>query len=210
MDLYHESSPLFLLETYVAFLLPPPLPPSPAPSPPPPPLLTHRSPERRIATNLIDTAVSRAIVNSPGNQAGGAVNKAYWEDAGETKGGGGDGGYYHASSKEDGEDGGSRATAHRVCEVLRTKEGLSELKALFADLDQAHDGRVSGKEWGRAVHSHKTIMSKYFGGHTEREIGAVFRTVDVDGSHDLSWDEFVAAADAWYNWAQDGSEAQKS
>lgn len=73
-------------------------------------------------------------------------------------------------------------------------DSRAELKVLFDTLDANGDGKVSSKEWGAAISSNKQLAQKYFGGATMAEIGAAFRRIDIDGSGDLSWDEFETAA----------------
>ena len=80
--------------------------------------------------------------------------------------------------------------------AMSTDEGYAELKALFESLDKDGDGKVTGKEWGSAVHKNKDVLAKFFGGATMKEIGQAFRRLDTDGSGDLTWDEFEAGADA--------------
>eukprot|EP00325_Prymnesiales_sp_UTEX-LB-985_P000174 CAMPEP_0174704400 /NCGR_PEP_ID=MMETSP1094-20130205/8007_1 /TAXON_ID=156173 /ORGANISM="Chrysochromulina brevifilum, Strain UTEX LB 985" /LENGTH=256 /DNA_ID=CAMNT_0015902449 /DNA_START=18 /DNA_END=788 /DNA_ORIENTATION=+ len=82
--------------------------------------------------------------------------------------------------------------ADRLTYALQSKEGAAELQALFHALDRDGNGRVSGKEWGQAVSKNKVLMSRYFGGSSLRAIGRMFSRLDVDGSGDLSWEEFVA------------------
>jgi len=73
-------------------------------------------------------------------------------------------------------------------------KGLAELRNLFDSLDKDHDGKVTGQEWGKKVKEHQTLLAKYFGGSTLKEIGSAFKRIDTDGNASLSWDEFVAAA----------------
>jgi hypothetical protein len=71
---------------------------------------------------------------------------------------------------------------------------LEELRNLFDSLDKDHDGKVTGQEWGKKVKEHQTLLAKYFGGSTLKEIGGAFKRIDTDGNASLSWDEFVAAS----------------
>merc|ERR1719171_2863409 len=73
-------------------------------------------------------------------------------------------------------------------------KSLEELRNLFDSLDKDHDGKVTGKEWGKKVKENQTLLAKYFGGSTLKEIGSAFKRIDTDGNASLSWDEFVAAA----------------
>ena len=69
-----------------------------------------------------------------------------------------------------------------------------ELRQLFDTLDVDHDGKVTGQEWGKKVKQNQTLLAKYFGGNTLKEIGSAFKRIDTDGNASLSWEEFVAAA----------------
>jgi len=82
----------------------------------------------------------------------------------------------------------------RLAQALATQEGAKELKALFESLDKNGDGRVTGKEWGSAVSKNKDMMSKFFGGKDLKSIGKAFKTIDADGSGDLTWEEFVSGS----------------
>merc|ERR1719451_135252 len=73
-------------------------------------------------------------------------------------------------------------------------KGLEELRNLFDSLDKDHDGKVTGKEWGKKVKENQSLLSKYFGGSTLKEIGSAFSRIDADGNKSLSWEEFVVAA----------------
>ena len=77
---------------------------------------------------------------------------------------------------------------------FRDSKGLAELRNLFDSLDKDHDGKVTGQEWGKKVRENQTLLAKYFGGSTLKEIGSAFKRIDTDGNASLSWDEFVAAA----------------
>lgn len=82
----------------------------------------------------------------------------------------------------------------RLASALESQQGAMELKALFDTLDKDGDGRVTGKEWGSAVSKNKDILQKYFGGKDMKAIGKAFKRLDVDGSGDLTWDEFVSGS----------------
>merc|ERR1719240_1353034 len=53
---------------------------------------------------------------------------------------------------------------------------------------------VTAEVWGKKVRENQTLLSKYFGGSTLKEIGSAFKRIDADGNASLSWEEFVAAA----------------
>lgn len=86
--------------------------------------------------------------------------------------------------------------AIQMVQALQSDEGKAELRTFFDSLDKDHNGKVSSKEWGHALGKNKEIMSKYFGGSTPAEIGQAFKRIDVNSDGNLSWEEFVAAADA--------------
>merc|ERR1719181_1581156 len=75
-----------------------------------------------------------------------------------------------------------------------TAKGVEELRKLFETLDKDNDGKVTGQEWGKKVRENRTLLAKYFGGSTLKEIGSAFKRIDSDGNASLSWEEFVAAA----------------
>ena len=77
-----------------------------------------------------------------------------------------------------------------------TKKSLVELRQLFDKLDKDQDGNVTAKEWGdhSFIEENQTLLAKYFGGGTLKEIGSAFKRIDTDGNASLSWEEFVAAA----------------
>jgi len=83
-----------------------------------------------------------------------------------------------------------------LVEAMSTDAGHAELRALFTTLDKDGDGTVTSKEWGKAVTKNKVLLAKYFGGASPKEIGQAFKRLDLDGSGDLSWEEFEAGAAA--------------
>merc|ERR1711904_185185 len=78
--------------------------------------------------------------------------------------------------------------------ILTELEGIAELKSLFNKLDKDSNGRISSKEWGKAVGQNKEILAKYFGGSSTGEIGQAFSKIDSSGDKQLSWEELVDAA----------------
>jgi len=88
---------------------------------------------------------------------------------------------------------GARAAAQTAA-MLATETGQAELKALFETIDKDADGKVTSKEWGRAVGANKELMAKYFGGSSPGQIGRAFKRIDIDGNGTLSWDEFLSTA----------------
>jgi Ca2+-binding EF-hand superfamily protein len=82
----------------------------------------------------------------------------------------------------------------RLAEALETAEGAAELRALFDRLDKDGDGTVSSKEWGSVVAKNKELLQKYFGGKNLKAVAKAFNRIDVDGSGDLTWEEFCAAS----------------
>ena len=81
-----------------------------------------------------------------------------------------------------------------LCEAIGSPEGREELQALFKVLDVDGDGKVTSKEWGKALGKNAEMMAKYFGGKNKKAIGKAFKRLDADGSDDLTWDEFVAGS----------------
>merc|ERR1719335_1777100 len=83
-----------------------------------------------------------------------------------------------------------------IVQTLSTEDGKADLKQFFDSLDKDHNGKVSSKEWGHALGKNKELMAKYFGGATPAEIGQAFKRIDANKDGNLSWEEFVQAADA--------------
>ena len=78
-----------------------------------------------------------------------------------------------------------------LCEAIGSPEGREELHALFKVLDVDGDGKVTSKEWGKAIGKNAELMMKYFGGASKKEIGKAFNRLDLDGNGSLDWDEFI-------------------
>lgn len=80
-----------------------------------------------------------------------------------------------------------------LAKALATEAGKSELRLFFESVDTSKDGKVTAEEWAKAVSekggSYDT-MRKFFGDVTIDELRAQFSRLDVDGSNDLTWDEF--------------------
>ena len=89
--------------------------------------------------------------------------------------------------------------AERAADMCLTPAGIDHLRALYFQLDTDGDGKVSKKEWGKAVGRPGTraIMQAYFGGINAAECGAMFARLDYDGSGALTFDEFVGAASVY-------------
>merc|ERR1719443_254003 len=83
-----------------------------------------------------------------------------------------------------------------MIEAMLSEEGRADLKKFFDSLDKDKNGKVSSKEWGHALGKSKEIMSKYFGGSTPAEVGQAFKKIDKNKDGDLTWEEFVAAAES--------------
>ena len=71
-----------------------------------------------------------------------------------------------------------------------------ELRALFTALDKDGSGTVDKKEWGKGVARNQLALAKYFGGAGVEALGRAFRSLDVDGSGDLCWEEIEVGARA--------------
>ena len=84
---------------------------------------------------------------------------------------------------------GEATAAKSLAAAIETKEGASELRALFTTLDTDKNGKVSSKEWGRAVSKNRKVLAKYYGGASVAEIGKHFKRLDLDNSDDLTWEE---------------------
>ena len=69
-----------------------------------------------------------------------------------------------------------------------------ELRALFRQLDNDGDGRLSSEEWARGMGKQGTAMAKYFGGSTYEDLARAFSRMDADGDGYLTWDELVEGA----------------
>merc|ERR1719424_133039 len=74
------------------------------------------------------------------------------------------------------------------------RPGNAALRALFDSMDQDANGRVSSKEWGKALSKNSEAMAKCFGGASPQAIGQVFKRIDADGDKELTWEEFVDTA----------------
>merc|ERR1712010_43262 len=62
--------------------------------------------------------------------------------------------------------------------------------------DKNGDGGVSGKEWGSSVSKKRDALAAAFGGDSLKTIGKLFSVADGDGDGSLSFDEFLALAQA--------------
>ena len=80
---------------------------------------------------------------------------------------------------------------------MATTEGYEKLKALFASLDADGNGSVDAEEWSSALTDPKNrkLAKKFFGKmKNKKALKKAFKKLDVDGSGDLTWDEFVAGS----------------
>jgi Ca2+-binding EF-hand superfamily protein len=87
-------------------------------------------------------------------------------------------------------------TTTHMAEVMQTDDGKTALREFFDCLDKDGNGKVSANEWCSQLGKKKHSMLKYFCGSTAAEIGHAFKRIDANGDGSLSWDEFVAAAEA--------------
>ena len=100
---------------------------------------------------------------------------------------------------------GTAAAVQGVIDMYATPEGKEALQELWVTLDKNGDGTISSKEWGKGIAANWKTMSKFFGGATKAEAGKAFKKIDVDGSGDLTWEEFegaIAGMDASLRLAQ--------
>jgi len=72
--------------------------------------------------------------------------------------------------------------------------GNAALRALFDSMDQDANGKVTSKEWGKALSKNSEMMAKCFGGSSPQAIGQAFKRIDADGDKELTWEEFVDTA----------------
>jgi len=84
----------------------------------------------------------------------------------------------------------------QMAEVMQTDDGKTALREFFDCLDKDNNGKVSCNEWFSQLGKERHSMLKYFCGSTPAEIGHAFKRIDANGDGSLSWDEFVAAAEA--------------
>ena len=89
---------------------------------------------------------------------------------------------------------GTAAAVQAVIDMYATPEGKAKLRELWTTLDKDGNGTISSKEWGKGVSANWKAMSSFFGGCTKAEVGKVFKTIDIDGSGDLTWEEFEGAS----------------
>jgi len=91
------------------------------------------------------------------------------------------------------QEAGTAAAMTAVIDMYNTPEGKAQLQALWKQLDKDGDGMISSKEWGKGISKDWQQMGIYFGGTTISEVGKAFKILDVDGSGDLTWEEFEGA-----------------
>ena len=85
----------------------------------------------------------------------------------------------------------------RLGDLMSLEKSRKALRSLFDSLDLDGNGSISAKEWGKAVTSHAERMAVVLGleadgtsGIDLKAIGQAFKKIDVDGSKDITWDEF--------------------
>ena len=88
---------------------------------------------------------------------------------------------------------GTASAVQAVIDMYNTPEGKAELRNLWTTLDKDGDGTITSKEWGKGVSANWKTMGVFFGGCTKAEVGKTFKTLDIDGSNDLTWSEFEGA-----------------
>lgn len=94
--------------------------------------------------------------------------------------------------------GGGQRAIEAFAAAMATEAGRAELKALYATLDADKDGKVSSKEWGKAVGKQAPSLRKLLGADaTLAQIGTAFKLMDANGDGSLSWDEFTAYVDSF-------------
>jgi len=69
------------------------------------------------------------------------------------------------------------------------------LKAFWDKLNTDKDNVLSGKEWGKVVNKNLEEFKNFFPGETVQEIGKYFNVADKNDDDQITWREFVAAAD---------------
>ena len=70
------------------------------------------------------------------------------------------------------------------------EEAKAQLKKIFQSIDADKSGSVSYTEWRKTVGERWESLKRFFGGYKQSEVGLMFKKVDLDGSGDLTWDEF--------------------
>ena len=70
------------------------------------------------------------------------------------------------------------------------EEAKVQLKKLFQSIDTDKSGSVSYKEWKKIVGERWESLKRFFGGYKQSEVGLMFKKADLDGSGELTWDEF--------------------
>jgi len=69
------------------------------------------------------------------------------------------------------------------------------LKAFWNKLNKDEDSVLNGKEWGKVVKKNLDEFKIFFPGETVQEIGKYFNVADKNDDDQITWREFVAAAD---------------
>ena len=81
-----------------------------------------------------------------------------------------------------------------LAKALESDEGKTELQRLFESIDKDGDGKVTSTEWAKAVGTQGSAMRKFFGSTSLDDIAKQFARLDMDGSEDLTWEEFLVGA----------------
>lgn len=69
------------------------------------------------------------------------------------------------------------------------------LRAFWDKLNKDKDSVLNGKEWGKVVNKNLAEFKTFFPGETAQEIGKYFNVADKNDDDQITWREFVAAAD---------------
>lgn len=85
-----------------------------------------------------------------------------------------------------------QAPTHKIALALTQPDSQAALRAVFYAMDKDGNGVIDGKEWGKALRDPEVlgVLRQHFGqGATLAEVGAAFKSIDVDGSGSIDFDE---------------------